>query len=322
MNDLRHIAGLAEVVGGELTRRPVHLAIGMFDGVHLGHRAVIEAALISARRTGGLVAALTFAPHPSRLFRPEDPVRLIQSPDRRARGLREAGADYVIDEPFTAAFAAIEAEEFVPYLRRHLPRLTAIYVGENWRFGRGRRGDVKLLNAEARRAGLSVISAPRINHNGEPISSTRIRAHLLAGEIEAANALLGYSYTSEGVVTPGRRLGRTMGFPTLNLPWEPELRPRHGVYGVGVRAAGAAARDSRPAVANYGLRPTVEAGVVAPRLEVHVCDARPVEWGAGATLVVEWLVFFRPEQRFESMAALGAQIELDRAAAQAWWAER
>jgi riboflavin kinase / FMN adenylyltransferase len=300
-------------------RRPLHLAVGMFDGVHLGHRSVIEAAVRSARRSGGLAAVLTFDPHPSRLFRPEDPVRLIMGREQRIAALRALGVAAVIVQPFDPAFASLEAEALLPHLRARLAGLHTIYVGENWRFGRGRRGDVALLVAEAKKLGLHVVSAPRINGDGEPISSTRIRALLIEGRIDAANVLLGEAYASEGVVRPGKQLGRTIGFPTLNLPWTPDLRPRLGVY-VGrvsrVTETGAeSGGEGLPAVANYGLRPTVEQ-VAEPRLEVHVLGA--CSFGEGDALRVEWLSFIRPEQKFNGVGELREQIERDRDAAKAW----
>jgi len=301
--------GLAHAV---VPPRPVHLAIGIFDGVHLGHRAVIEAAVQSARRSGGVAAVLTFAPHPSVLFRPENPTPLIMETETKAALLRDLGVELVIVEPFTAAYAAIEAGDFVPELRRYLPRLATVYVGENWRFGRGRKGDVALLIAEGRKAGIGVFSAPRVNLDGEPISSTRIRALLTSGEIGAANTLLGRTYGAAGAVKPGKRLGRTLGFPTLNLDWAPGLRPRYGVYTV--RVFGALAPEARPGVANYGLRPTVEEAC-EPRLETHVLG--PCPYAEGDVIRVEWLSFLRPEQKFGSRAELEAQIGHDVAAARA-----
>lgn len=292
----------------------------MFDGVHLGHRAVIDAAVRSARRSGGRAAVLTFDPHPSRLFRPEDPVRLIMDRDQRVEALLALGLAGVIVQPFDAAFAAIEAEALLPHLRRSLPNLHTVYVGENWRFGRARRGDVALLVAEAKKLGLHVVSAPRINGDGEAISSTRIRGLLEEGRIDAANVLLGSAYVSEGVVMPGKQLGRTLGFPTLNLPWAPDLRPRLGVYAVLVGRVGDEIGGVEPkrGVANYGLRPTVEQARV-PQLEVHVlgdCD-----FGAGDALRVEWLSFLRPEQRFAGVEELRAQIACDRDAALGWFGQ-
>jgi riboflavin kinase / FMN adenylyltransferase len=300
-----------------LPSRPLHLAIGMFDGVHLGHHAVIEAAVHSARRSGGLAAVLTFWPHPSRLFRPEDPVRLIMTPDLKNRQLARLGVDVVISQPFTADYAGIEAEAFLPRLKAALPGLVTVYVGENWRFGRGRRGDIAMLVSEARKHGINVVSAQRINQNGEPISSTRIRTYLAEGRMEEANALLGYTYFAEGVVAPGKQLGRRLGFPTLNIEWQPDLRPRFGVYAVLV--SGAKSTKPFPAVANYGLRPTVE-NVTAPRLEVHVLGDCPFD--AGDALTVEWLNFIRPESKFANVEELRAQIAADIDSARQWFARR
>jgi riboflavin kinase / FMN adenylyltransferase len=284
----------------------------MFDGVHLGHRSVIEAAVQSARRSGGLAAALTFFPHPSALFHPENPTRLIMPPAAKSRVLFQLGVDAVIEQPFTLEFARITAEEFLPRLRRALPQLAGVYVGENWRFGRGRRGDISFLVAEGRRLGLTIFSAARVNLDGEPISSTRLRAMIAAGDIASANALLGYAYFAEGKVVPGARLGRELGFPTLNLAWEPELRPQFGVYTV--RVSGAKLPTPLPGVANYGLRPTVDHDD-HPRLETHVLGPCPL--GEGDPITVEWLRFLRPEKKFADVAELRAQIAQDVTAARA-----
>lgn len=305
MTTVRQFEGLGQV---SLPGRPLHLAIGMFDGVHLGHRAVIDAAIQSARREGALAGVLTFWPHPSVMVRPDNPVRMITDKELRGRLLSETGVDFVVTQPFTPEFAAIDAGTFIPYLQRYLSRLRTIYVGENWRFGKGRTGDVSALIALAKQQGLSVVSAERIRHNGEPISSTRIRSCLEHGEMEEANELLGYTYFTEGPVIRGRQLGRTIGFPTLNLAWNPELPPRFGVYSGTLVRTGAA---PQLAVMNYGVRPTVETGTPEPRLEVHVigeCDVAP-----GEHVRAEWRSFIRPEQRFADLNALKAQIEKDRA---------
>jgi riboflavin kinase / FMN adenylyltransferase len=300
--------------GVALPPGPLHLAVGMFDGVHLGHQAVIESAVRSARRSGGLAGVLTFWPHPSALFHPARPVRLLMSPAVKTRVLAGLGVDAVIVQPFTAEFARTPAEEFLPLLCARLPQLAGIYVGESWRFGAGRRGDVRLLLAGAAEHRLTVVSVPPIHCDGAVISSSRIRTGLEAGRIEEVNQLLGYSYFAEGAVIPGRRLGRSLGFPTLNLAWQPELAPRFGVYAV--RVAGAPAPAALPGVANYGLRPTV-AAPGAPLLETHVLGACP--WTTGSRITVEWLKFLRPEQKFDGVEALRAQIARDRAAAAAFF---
>lgn len=301
--------------GMALPARPGHVAIGMFDGVHRGHQSVIEGAVHAARRAGGLAGALTFWPHPSRLFRPDAPVRMIFGPEERRALLQRLELDFIVEQPFTRDFAAIEAEEFVPRLKGALPHLETIFVGENWRFGRGRSGDVALLVKLARHEGVNVVGADRISYNGEPISSTRIRALLERGEVAAAAELLGFPYFSAGGVVPGRQLGRTLGFPTLNLDWQPDLRPALGVYAVRARAA--TGGGFLPGVANFGVRPTV-GGASLPVLEVHLLGECP--FGPGDRLHVEWMQHLRAEQRFASLDELRAQIGRDREAAAAFFA--
>ena len=229
------------------------------------------------------------------------------APALKNRQLFKLGVDVVIMQPFDMAFASIEAEALLPHILQLLPGLATIYVGGNWRFGRGRRGDIHLLVAEAKKLGINVVSAERINQNGEPISSTRIRGYLEEGRIEEANALLGYSYFAEGVVIPGKKLGRTIGFPTLNVSWEPDLRPRLGVYAV--RVSGSKSPLPLPGVANYGVRPTVESAATVPVLETHLLGACPFTAGDG--IKVEWLRFLRPEQKFANLDELRGQIARD-----------
>ena len=290
---------------------PLHLAVGMFDGVHRGHQAVIRRAVEAALAAGGTAGVLTFWPHPSVVLRPASPTRVMQDPAAKAEVLRGMGVQLILSEPFSAGIAEVEAGEFVTWLRARLPGLAGLYVGENFRFGRGRRGDVALLAQTGREAGIAVVVAPPVLVDGIPVSSTRIRARLAEGEMESVAALLGRSYACRGPVVPGKRLGRTLGFPTLNLGWAPPAAPRYGVYAVRVRGADGAVR---PAVANYGLRPTVERAT-EPRLEVHVFGECP--WGEGAVLNVEWERFIRPEQAFPDVAALRSQILQDCTAARA-----
>ena len=235
---------------------------------------------------------------------------MIQDAPTKARLLSGLGVDAVVTQTFNRELADVAATEFLAWVQRYLPTLSAVYVGENFRFGRGRSGNVAQLLKSSRELGLTVFSAPRVNLDGEPISSTRIRGLLEAGEIGAANTLLGYSYFAEGVVTPGKRLGRGIGFPTLNLAWAPGLRPRFGVYVV--RVASPKIPAFLPAVANYGLRPTVEQST-EPRLESHILGPCPLD--AGDAITVDWLRFLRPEKKFAGVDELRAQIERDCAAA-------
>jgi riboflavin kinase/FMN adenylyltransferase len=192
------IQRFASIESARLPPKPLHLAIGMFDGVHLGHRTVIEAAVQAARREDGVSAVLTFRPHPSAVLRPDRPTLLLMDSPAQARLLEALGIPIVITHPFTPEFSRMPAEAFVRWVKERLPSLSAVYVGENFRFGAGRRGDSGVLLAEGRRLGLSVFSAPRVRLDGEEINSTRIRSLLAEGEIARANAFLGYAYFSMG----------------------------------------------------------------------------------------------------------------------------
>lgn len=298
--------------------KSVHLGIGNCDGFHRGHRAVFAEARSRAAHDGGLVGALTFSPHPEVFFRGNGAVKLIFPQARKDALFAAAGLDFGVHEPFTEAFAEIEAEDFLKFLKKKIPALRGVYVGDNFRFGARRRGDVSLMKKCGAECGTEVVAVEHVNYAGERISSSRIRAALSAGEIADAGAMLGEPYAAEGVIVPGNRLGRTIGFPTLNLPWEPELLPCFGVYVVrlSVPATGASYRG----IANYGVRPTITAGgadVPAPLLETHLVG---VPAGAavpnyGDFVRVEWLDFLRPEMRFDGLGALKNQLERDRSRA-------
>ncbi|MDR3228467.1 MAG: bifunctional riboflavin kinase/FMN adenylyltransferase [Puniceicoccales bacterium] len=336
---------------------PVRLAIGIFDGVHLGHREVIGGAVRAAHGGGGggggsggsggggggggVAVALTFAPHPSRVFRPDNPVPQIFDDAEKARRIAALGADCFVREPFTRQFAALDANDFLTILKNTMPGLAGIHVGDNFRFGRERGDDVESLREKAAAFGAEVVAVPEVSGDGARVSSTRIRALLAHGEMAAANALLGEPYAISGTVTTGRALGRTIGFPTLNVPWAPELLPKFGVYAVRVRretdgsgnggggggsggggggGGGGGNGDALAfaGIANYGLRPTVEGGVVCPQLEVHLFAAAAAVLRAGfvtgVRLRVECLRFVRPEKKFPTLDALRAQIATDIAA--------
>jgi len=298
--------------------KPLYLAVGMFDGLHLGHQAVINLALQAAQRDGGTAGVLTFWPHPSHLLRPDAATRMLMLPSDKARVLGKLGVAALITQAFTRDFAALEAEAVLPHFKQTLPGLAAIYVGENWRFGRGRRGDLELLKAQGAAHGVQVVGLPRLCFEGDPISSTRIRAAIESGEIEHANAMLGYPYFAQGVVASGRGLGRTIGSPTLNIEWLPELRPRYGVYAVEVSKVG---EEELPllGIANYGLRPTVGTQAV-PQLEVFIL-AEQCPWDKGDELLVELRHFIRSEKKFSGLDELRAQIAKDTATARDWLAE-
>lgn len=306
-------------VGGSLDGHEVELAIGIFDGVHIGHRAVLGSALAaSAGRAGALAVVLTFAPHPSKVLRPEQGTQLLLPLEANIARLEAAGVDAVWVQAFDRGMAALEAEAFGEWLKARVPRLTGVHVGANFRFGRGRSGGGAELAAQGRELGFAVHLVEQERLDGEVVSSSRIRTLLQGGEIAAVNACLGWRYGFLGRVQPGQQLGRKLGYPTLNLAWEPETQPRYGVYLLQVREAGAL--DWRPAVANYGMRPTVEAGAVAPVLEAHLLDAG-ARIDYGATVEVEFLEFLRPEQKFADTVALVRQIGEDCERARQRWME-
>jgi riboflavin kinase/FMN adenylyltransferase len=290
----------------------------MFDGLHLGHREVIAGALAAAREDGGVAAVLTFDPHPSAVLRPDQATPLLHPAWWRRLRLAETGVAEVVVHPFDTAFASLTAEEFPAWLKQQVPSLRSVHVGENWRFGRGRIGDVVRLVQLAAPLGILVRSTPRVTFGDEPISSTRLRGLIAEGRMEEAAVLLGSAYDCGGTVEAGRRLGRVLGFPTLNLPWDPGLRPRFGVYAVQVAAGLDGAGPWLPGVANYGVRPTVEAAG-RPLVEVHVLDHVPA-LDAGSALRVRWLGFLRPERKFDGVDALRVQIAADADAARAYFA--
>jgi riboflavin kinase/FMN adenylyltransferase len=288
---------------------PLHLAIGAFDGVHLGHRAVLHSAREAARADGGLVGVLTYDPHPSKVLRPESSVPLIFTRAQKDERLTEAGAQVIHHEKFDRDHAGIEAAAFPKWLKTTFPRLKSLHVGANFQYGRGRAGDGETLIAHgaAEHLGVKLVSAVRLGD--ETVSSSRIRQYLVAGELALANAMLHRPYEAEGVIIGGRRLGRTIGFPTVNIAWEPELKPAYGVYAVEVIFQG----EALPAVANYGQRPTVESGPVAPLLEAHVLRGEAPT--TGDAVRVRWVRRLRAEQKFADLAALRTQITQDSAQA-------
>jgi riboflavin kinase/FMN adenylyltransferase len=285
----------------------ISLAIGMFDGVHLGHQEVLQSCISFASQSNASPAVLTFWPHPSHLFRPEDPTKMLQSIEFKERFLESLGIEYVIEIEFTKDFAAISADDFLPLIQKYLPSLNGIFVGENFRYGKKRSGTVDLLKEQGVALGIQVFGQPRKLYQGEPISSSRIRKELAKGNIVEVNAMLGRPYKTIGTVIRGKQLGRTIGFATLNLSYNPESKPAFGVYSFSLSSL--ESNHSYRAVGNYGLRPTVE-NDVTPILEIHVLgDVCPFDYGDEVD--VKWETFIRPEMKFESVELLKLQIQKD-----------
>ena len=284
------------------------VAIGNFDGVHLGHRAILKQASDAAARDSGEVVVLTFWPHPSSVIRPEDPVPMLVGRELRTRLLLEAGADIVVFLEFTAEFAKMKAETFPIFLKESVPALKTVSVGEGFRFGRARAGDTALFCRVGAEVGLDVRPVARVDLDGVRLSSTLIREKVAAGEVSVANRLLGYPYLAEGWIIAGEALGRKIGFPTLNLGWSPDMQPRLGVYAVHV-AFPEFSGHSFAGVANYGRRPTMSAADAEPMLEVHLLEKPPQE--PCGRMEVNFHDFIRVEQKFDSVEALAKRIEKD-----------
>jgi riboflavin kinase/FMN adenylyltransferase len=285
---------------------PLHLALGVFDGVHLGHQAVIAKAVAAAARSGGTAGVLTFDPYPLRVLAPEKaPKRLLASLDHKAQILDELGVGFLLALPFDHHRAAQEAEDFVREIIA--AGVKTIAVGEDWKFGRARKGDVQLLSALAGSLGFALETTPPVMMDGERISSTRIRQSIRDGRLDVAAKMLGRPYTVAGRVVEGRKLGRQLGFPTANVEPGEEQFPPDGVWAVRIRVG----EQFLGGVANLGVRPTVDGA--SRSLEVHLFDFTGDLYGRG--IEVEFLQFLRGEKKFGSLDELKEAIRADADAA-------
>jgi riboflavin kinase/FMN adenylyltransferase len=289
-------------------------AIGNFDGVHRGHRAVIGAAMEIARATGRKAAVVTFEPHPRRFFAPALPPFLLASPRAKIAALRDLGVDLCFALRFDAALAAMPADAFVAETLIGALDLSGVVAGYDFVFGKGRGGNPETLAAAMARAGRTarIVAPARAGDapDASVFSSTSVRAALKAGDPREAARILGRPFAIDGRVRRGDARGRTIGFPTANLALGPYMPPAFGVYAVTV--AGAVPGRELPGVANLGVRPTV-GGDPAPRLEVHLFDFAGDLYGR--RLTVSLVEFLRPERKFDGLDALKAQIAADAAAA-------
>lgn len=298
MEVLRDPASLASLPG------PVFLAIGIFDGVHRGHQALIAEAQADAARMGGTAAVMTFEPHPMMYFQHAEPPLRLSGPRHKELLLAGLGVTHAAVMPFGAVRAAQAPEEFVAGLVASCRPLGGICVGDAWRFGRGRAGDIALLKELGRRGGFEVDGIPAVRLHGEVISSTAIRLAVSRGDLGYAAAALGRPYGVLGPVVPGRKLGRRMGYPTANIVTDGLQLPPDGVYVARVALEGCAHR----AMVNLGCRPTV-GGETARVLEAHVLGFDGDLYGR--ELEVEFLRFLRPERKFASLDDLRVQIARD-----------
>jgi len=290
---------------------PVILTIGNFDGLHRGHKRILRKVLSRAREEGGTSALVTFEPHPLKVLQPDRAPALILTQGQRRDILSTLGLQVLVEVPFDRTLAAREAPDFVSDLARLLaPK--EIYIGEDFRFGRGRTGDIALLESLEGSLGFKAHAVPKLQVDGGDVSSTRIRGLLVAGQMEAAVHLLGRPYILEGEVRHGDGRGASLGFPTANLALENELVPALGVYVVAVDLGEPL---FLPGVANLGRRPTF--GHEEVNLEVHLLRGGRDLYGK--TVRVFFFRFLRPEQKFASVEALLTAIRADASAAAAFF---
>jgi riboflavin kinase/FMN adenylyltransferase len=282
------------------------VALGNFDGFHLGHQAVVGRAVERARAEGRPVLVATFDPHPVRYFRPDLPPFRLTTLDQRQRLFAAAGADAMLVFRFDAALAAVSAEDFVGEWLGERIGAAGVVTGEDFTFGRGRGGNVAVLQALAPRRGMSVDAVGPVADGAEPVSSSRIREALRAGDCAAAERLLTRPFAIEGAVEHGDKRGRTLGYPTANLSLGNYLRPRFGIYAVRGRLADGTRLDG---VANLGIRPTFD----PPRelFEPYFFDFAGDLYGQ--RIEVELIEHLRDEQRFDSLEALKEQMRSDEA---------
>jgi riboflavin kinase/FMN adenylyltransferase len=299
MEILRSIPELSELSG------PLFLAIGVFDGVHLGHQAVISTSARHAKDAGGTPVVVTFDPHPAKVLRPQDAPHLLTATQHKIALIRDLGVAHLLILRFDLEFAGTAPEDFVRQLVTNSHPLREICVGHEWSFGKGRAGNLALLKKLGATWDFDVVGVQAVTVNGEVVSSTAIRRAVADGDLIKATQMLGREYTILGTVKAGEKLGRKLGFPTANLSAHSEQFPPNGVYVAEARLAGELYRG----VANLGYRPTVSAGQPERLLELHLFDLSKDIYGE--EVEVRFLRYLRPEQKFESVDALAAQIARD-----------
>ena len=280
------------------------VAVGTFDGVHIGHQTLISRAVSLAREAGVSCVVFTFRNHPMSVLAPDRVPPSLSSPEERRRVFASLGVDFVIEEPFTKELALLPAEDFLSRLVETLdPRM--VVVGENFSFGAGGRGTPEFLAAKGKEMGFHVEKMPLLSYAGKTVSSTRIRALLSEGDVRLAGELLGRPFSMAGVVVHGDERGRTLGFPTANLlPPKGEACPANGAYAVRVVLGSG---EEKIGVANVGSNPTFDGN--EHRVETHLLDFSGDLYGQDIT--VRFVERLRAEKKFPSPEALVGQIRRD-----------
>lgn len=282
------------------------VTIGTFDGVHLGHQAILEQLQQEAARIGGETVIITFHPHPRKVVAVSQPVYLINTIEEKIGLLGKKGIDHLVVVPFTEEFSKQSPEEYVEQFLVKKFHPHTIIIGYDHRFGQGRKGDYKLLEALSPKFGFQLLEIPAHVINESTVSSTRIREAVLKGDIEAANALLGYDFFFEGKVVDGKKLGRELGYPTANLDIEnaEKLVPGNGIYVVEVSVGG----KVYGGMMSIGVRPTI--GVTERTIEVNIFEFDKDIYGS--RLRVHVRKYLREEMKFNNLEELKAQLGADK----------
>src|ERR1700733_9894088 len=285
------------------------VAIGNFDGVHRGHRAVIDAAMKRAKALGRPAAVMTFEPHPRAFFKPDEPLFRLTDEAAKLRLLASTGLDGAVVLTFDAALAKLTAEEFVSQILVERFAVSGAVIGFNFHFGMKRAGSPDFLVAEGRKRGFAVEVVPRFEDNGRPVSSGPIREALAAGKVREAGEFLGYPWFVTGKVIDGDKRGRELGFPTANIRLDAGCRLRHGIYAVRASVGG----RRYDGVANFGRRPMFDSGAVL--LEVFLFDFAGDLYGRDIDVAfIDWI---REEKLFNSVEELVRNMDNDAARARA-----
>lgn len=280
------------------------VAIGIFDGVHWGHKAIFEQLMRSATEHGIEPLALTFEKHPAELLAPNRAPLYINTLTQRIEFMQSAGVQSIVVGDFNPVLANLTREQFVSSVLRDKLQARCVVVGANFRFGRDREGDIRYLNEVAPSYGMQIVVVSAVIVNGGPVSSTRIRALIERGDVEAASKLLGRRFALRGTVITGRQVGRTIGFPTANISTEPrQLIPARGVYAVEVTVA----ETMYNGVCNIGVRPTFDGS--NQTVEVHLAGFNGDIYGQ--QLDVMFCRRLRDEMVFETPEHLAEQIRRD-----------
>jgi len=289
----------------ELAGRKVCLAIGVFDGVHLGHQQVLRQTITDAHQHSALAVAITFDRHPNAVVAPERTPPLIYSLSQKLRAIAAPGIDATLVVHFDHAFSQIPAQDFVRGLARDFGLIHSICVGASFTFGHKRGGNVALLTSLGKELGFVVHGLAAVSLDGKTVSSTRIRNAIREGNLDAASQMLGRAYSIAGRVTHGDGLGRQLGVPTANIDVAGLILPPNGVYAAHAQAQG----ETFPAAVNIGIRPTLANTQPPIRVEAHLLDFEGDLYDQELELtLVEKL---RDEQKFASLEALKAKIQRD-----------